>query len=366
MKYKFKTQRSKFKTKIQNSKILRIIDVNTNRAVEGLRVMEDVARFVLEDKELTLEIKLLRGKARKIIGELIENENRFQQRLLQRKALKDIGRNLYTSSEAKRESLLDIFSANAKRVQEALRVLEEFSKLTSPAAGKSIKDIRFNVYELEKEISLLLNRYLLLDFDLYVVTDPMRDHVEVAREVVAAGGKIVQLRDKSASKKQILKWAREIRKLTKKANATFIVNDYVDIAKTVGADGVHLGQEDLNKLSLKTYRKRLGEDKIIGVSTHSYSQALKAAREGADYISVGPIFKTPSKPLGKAVGLKLLRKVLKKIKIPVVAIGGIDDSNIYNVRKTGCQRIAVIRAVLAKKDLKKAILRLQGAMGKRY
>lgn len=326
--------------------ISRIIDVNTNRAVEGLRVMEEVVRFVLEDKKLTHELKQLRSSLRKISGNLIQ----------QRKISSDVGRDLYTKSEAKRATILDIFTANAKRVQEALRVLEEFSKLIKPSAGKSIKGLRFKVYELEKTISLLITHYSLLDFNLYVVSDPMIDHVKAAKAVAAGGGKIFQLRDKTASKKQMLKWAKKIRKIK---GLTFIVNDYPDIAKIVNADGIHLGQEDLSKMSIKKARKILGPNKIIGLSTHSYSQALKAERLGADYISVGPIFKTPSKPKGQPVGLKLLRKVVEKVKVPVVAIGGIDQSKVKKVRGVGCERFAVIRAVLQKKNIKNAVKNLR-------
>lgn len=352
---KFKIQNLKFKISDPNSKIFQIIDVNTNRAVEGLRVMEEIVRFVLEDKKLTVVLKETRGKLRKIIEKLIENEIHFQQR----NALKDAGRELYTSNEAKRQSVLDIFMANAKRVQEALRVLEEFSKLIKPKAGKKIKEIRFKVYDLEQSIFYALYRRLKLDFDLYVVTDPMRDHVEAAKKAIAGGAKIIQLRDKTASKNQFLKWAKQIRRLTNKSNVTFIVNDYLDILEKTGADGIHLGQDDLRKRSIAQARKRLGEDKIIGVSTHSIGQALRAVRQGADYISVGPIFSTPTKPKAKAVGLKLLQRVMRRVNIPVVAIGGIDQSNIYNVKRTGCQRLAVIRAVLGKKNIAQAVKELR-------
>jgi len=143
---KFKIKNSKVKIAAQNSKILRIIDVNTNRAVEGLRVMEEVARFVLEKKRLSLKLKNIRGTLRKLVDRLQKGEIHFKHR----KALKDVGRKVYTKNEAKRETVLDIFVSNAKRVQEALRVLEEFSKLIKPDLGKSFKDIRFKVYDLEK------------------------------------------------------------------------------------------------------------------------------------------------------------------------------------------------------------------------
>ncbi|NQT30009.1 MAG: thiamine phosphate synthase [Candidatus Saganbacteria bacterium] len=333
------------------SNISRIVDVNINRAVEGVRVMEELARFVLDDKAATLALKNIRTTLRAAANKLTRKGAHFEAR----KSLEDIGRKLYTKSEACRKNLLDIFVANAKRVQEALRVLEEFSKLSDPSFGKFFKDIRFGIYDIEKQIYYLLVRRLKMDFDLYLVTDPMVNHLKVVREAIAGGIKVIQLRDKNASKKQLLEWAKKIRKLTFKAEVIFIVNDYPDIAAAVDADGVHLGQEDIKRNSIDKTRKKLGKDKIIGVSTHNIGQALRAVQLGADYIAVGPIFATPTKPSAKPVGLKLLRKVLRQVKIPVVAIGGINSTNIYDVGKTGCMRVAVVRAVLKKKNMKKAV-----------
>ncbi|MBU1026469.1 MAG: thiamine phosphate synthase [Candidatus Margulisbacteria bacterium] len=354
---KFKTEKLvpskaeglKLKTKAENSKILRIIDVNVNRAVEGLRVVEDIARFVLDDKKYTVQLKEFRSKIRRAIKNLLKD----------RRSSTDVGRKSYTKKESKRSSIQDIFAANAKRAQEALRVLEEFSKLIDPRLGKTFKDIRFKIYDLEKKVYFDLVRRLKLDFDLYVVTDPMNDHLKVVRGVIAGGGKVVQLRDKKASKSKLLKLAKQIRKLTAKADVIFIMNDYFDIANKVGADGIHLGQEDLKTMSLKQVRRKLGDDKVIGVSTHSFTEAVKAEQQGADYVSLGPIFSTPSKPHMKPLGLNLLRKVAKRVKIPIVAIGGINQSNILRVKKAGVQRAAVIRSVVASKKIKKAVRQLR-------
>ncbi|MFH1542890.1 MAG: thiamine phosphate synthase [bacterium] len=320
--------------------VMRIVDANINRAVEGLRVMEEVARFVLDDKAKTKQFKELRSRLRKVSIEL--------KVIKHRDSAKDVGGKFNTKNENKRESLLDIFAANAKRVQEALRVLEEFLKLINTKYGKLLKDIRFAVYELEQQVSLKLLKQVKLDFDVYLVTDPMADHVKTIKKALAVGIKMVQIRDKGASKKQLLTWSKIIAPLSRKHGATFIVNDFFDIAKEVGADGVHLGQEDLKQTTLNILRKKYGDDLIIGVSTHSLDQAKKAIKAGADYISCGPIFKTPSKPLGRPLGLKTLRAVIKLSHIPVVAIGGINHSNIESVRKTGCQRVAMIRGLIKK------------------
>ena len=319
------------------SKVYRIIDVNINRAVEGIRVIEEIARFVLEDKKSTTQLKQIRAKLRQTTH------------LKERRSLEDVGRELYTKSEGKRETILDIFSANAKRVQEALRVLEEFSKLSDPRLGKSFKAFRFKVYELEKQMLPLLVRQHRLDFDLYVISD-------TAKQSIVSEVKIIQLRDKTSTKGQILKQAKMARQLTKRSGTTFIVNDYVDLAVKSKADGVHLGQEDI---SVRQARRKLGKDKINGDSTHNYKKALAAERAGADYIAVGPVFSTPTKPDAKAVGLKLLQQVVKRVKVPVVAIGGINPSNIKSIIKTGCGKVAVVRAGASCRAIKKLRRQLQ-------
>jgi thiamine-phosphate pyrophosphorylase len=327
-------------------KISRIIDANVNRAVEGLRVVEELVRFVLEDKKLTGQLKALRAKIRRGSAELKVRSSET-----------DVGREIYHTTEAARNTLLDIFTANIKRAQEALRVLEEYSKLVAPKHGAVYKAIRFKLYDLEKKIYYPLLRREKLDFNLYVITDPVREHLEAVKQAIRGGVKIIQLRDKTASKAQILKWAKQIARMTKKAGVNFIVNDHIDIAKIAGADGVHVGQDE--KMSVRAIRKKLGEDKIIGVSVQNLKQASAAEKAGADYVGLGPIFPTPIKPDVKPLGLVLLRQMVQKIKIPVVAIGGIDQSNIKKVLETGCSRFAVIRAVLKKKNPARAVKKLQ-------
>lgn len=198
------------------------------------------------------------------------------------------------------------------------------------------------------------------DFKLYVIVDRnavgRRDLIYVAREAIAGGADVIQLRDKDATVEDLIKVGRALRKLTYKSDVLFIVNDRTDIAKAVDADGVHLGQDDL---PIKIARSILGRHKIIGLSTHSISQAEEAQRKGADYIGVGPIFATPTKPEYKAVGVDLIRKVKGKIKIPFVAIGGIDESNLGKVLTAGASRIAVVRAVCGAKNIRRAARNLK-------
>jgi thiamine-phosphate pyrophosphorylase len=340
------------KLKIKNEgRLLRIIDANINRAVEGVRVVEEIARFVLDDKLVTRELKDIRSSLR-LAGKKLKI-------LDSRQVATDVGKDSFSKTEAKRETLLDIFSANIKRVQEALRVLEEFSKLTAPPVSKTFKKIRFQTYELEKNLFIKLSKRLKLDFNLYLVTDPQFDHIKGAKAAIAGGVKIIQLRDKGGDKKKYLGLAKKMRALTKKDGVTFIVNDYVDIAKAVGADGVHVGQDDLQKTTVKKIREVLGEDKLIGVTTRNLNQAKKAEKDGADYVSLGPIFATPSKPGIEPRGVKKLAQVVQSLRIPVVAIGGINQFNVKEVLGVGCSRFAVIRAVLKKKNPARAVKKLQ-------
>jgi len=341
---------------VEKEGIKRILDANINRAVEGLRVLEEIARFILEDRKTTNELKKLRFEIRLLVKRLILSESH----LIGRKIQSDVGKDLYTQSEAQRKTIIDIFLANAKRVEEAVRVLEEFSKLINPSCGKDFKNIRFKIYDLEKRIYYVLARKSKLDFDLYLITDPMRDYFEVAKAAIAGGVKIIQLRDKTASQADLLKMAMKINKLTKKAGVTLIINDYPEVAKKSNADGLHLGQEDLRKMPIIKMRKYLGEDKIIGVSVENIAQAIMAQKQGADYIAVGPIFPTQNKPESKVLGLKLLEKIVNKVTVPLIAIGGINENNLGKVLKTGCQRVAVISAVLSKIDMFKAINKLKG------
>jgi thiamine-phosphate pyrophosphorylase len=169
----------------------------------------------------------------------------------------------------------------------------------------------------------------------------------LASELSGNNAQIIQLRDKCSSKKDILDDAFVLQRLLAKTKAIFIVNDYVDIAYLTGADGVHLGQGDL---TVEAARKILGKDKIIGLSCHSLRQAVEAEEQGADYIGIGPIFPTSTKPGYEAVGLDLLRQCSKKIRIPFFAIGGITLDNLKAVLKSGAKRVAVCSAVCAAKD----------------
>lgn len=183
---------------------------------------------------------------------------------------------------------------------------------------------------------------------LYAILDKKaagsRPLPDIALSLKKGGIDIIQLRDKQSKKEEILKNAFLIRKKLLPGKVIFIVNDYPDIAKITDADGLHLGQRDT---SLTCARQILGPYKIIGVSCRGLAQALKAQREGADYLGIGPIYPTPAKPeIKKGLGLGLLKELREKIKIPFFVIGGINPANIDDVVSAGAERVAICRAIL--------------------
>lgn len=192
-----------------------------------------------------------------------------------------------------------------------------------------------------------------MKYGLYVITDEKLSkglkHPQIARQAIAGGADVIQLRDKTGDCHYLGRCAAEIRIIAKEAGVTFIVNDRLDIALQVNADGVHLGQEDT---PLKFARRIAPKGFIIGVSAGTLDEALKAERGGADYIGLGPIFPTTSKcDAGEVCGIDLLREVKSRVSIPVVAIGGIGLHNAAEVIAAGADGIAVISAVVSQDDI---------------
>ncbi len=203
------------------------------------------------------------------------------------------------------------------------------------------------------------------NWKLYVITDAKlvtggQTLEDVVRQAIAGGADVIQLRDKNVSDGELCVIARKLLFITRPAHVPLIVNDRANVAKKVGADGVHLGQEDGCYLDARTL---LGDEAIIGRSTHSREQAKHAEREGFDYIGVGPVFPTPTKPNYSAVGLHLVRYAKDNIHIPFVAIGGIDASNIQTVVDAGARTIAVLRAVFGSEHPTESARKLKKCLG---
>ncbi|MED1601230.1 thiamine phosphate synthase [Alkalihalophilus marmarensis] len=192
------------------------------------------------------------------------------------------------------------------------------------------------------------------DFKLYAITGEEfhqgRDLIEVMEEAILGGVDIIQLRDKKSKKIDVLKKAQVLRELTKKHDVTFIVNDHIDVALAVDADGIHVGQDDL---PLAEARKVMGPDKIIGISTHKIEEARAAEAGGADYIGVGPIFETKSKEdVVDPVTTQYIQQVANEITIPFVAIGGIKLHNVDQVLAAGATRVCMISEIVGADDVK--------------
>jgi len=200
-----------------------------------------------------------------------------------------------------------------------------------------------------------------MNYDLYVITDQRishgKTHLEVAEAVLAGGATVLQFRDKEMNETEAVEVCRKINKLTRKKGIPFIINDLIEVAKVVGADGVHLGQEDA---PLDFARKILGKDKIIGISVETIEQAIIATEGGADYLGVGPIYPTATKvDAGEPLGLARIREIKKTVNLPLVAIGGINENNLEEVLKAGADGVAVISAVVCAPDITRACRKLK-------
>ncbi len=190
-------------------------------------------------------------------------------------------------------------------------------------------------------------------FDLYVITDATlmdgRSHLEIARAALEGGADALQLRDKSSPAINLCRMAGEIQPMARKFGAVFVVNDRVDVALVAGADGAHVGRADLPG---RDARRVLPRPLILGISAGSRDEARRAEREGADYIGVGPVFATGTKPdAGEALGLRTLEKITAAVSIPVVAIGGITLENVGGAFGAGASGVAVISAIVGAEDM---------------
>ncbi len=343
---------------------LRIIDANLNRTGEGLRLLEDMARLLLNDAALTQQLKTMRH-------ELIRGDRSFQQQLLQsRNAAGDVGADMEVPGEEKERELPMVLVANAKRVQESLRILEEMAKVpgTTPKLdSEKFKQARFDLYTIEQKLLSKLLRQDKLEHipGLYVIIDTEalkgRFHIEAASQAIRGGATTIQLRDKVQSGEKLLSVAQQLRTLCSEHQVLFIMNDYLDVALATDADGLHLGQGDL---PAKVARKLLPLDKILGCSATTAEQAVTAQSEGADYIAVGAMYPTASKTSAitpvKVVGLETLRQVRQAVTAPLVAIGGITKDNAAEVIAAGADSVAVINAVLGAESPEEAARQIAG------
>ncbi|EDX84796.1 Thiamine monophosphate synthase/TENI subfamily, putative [Synechococcus sp. PCC 7335] len=327
--------------------LLRILDANLDRAREGMRIIEEWCRFGLNDEATTAQLKNLR----QTIAQWHTPEIRAA-----RDTPGDMGTALTHTQESLRDSLGDVLQVNLARTQEALRVLEEYGKLYSQEMAAACKQMRYQLYTLDSQLMAKFpdttdqgtrRMQQLARSRTYLVTSPVPDLLGVVESALKGGIAIVQYREKQADDNTRLQTAHQMKKLCHQYGALFVVNDRVDIAAASDADGVHLGQQDL---PMEAARKVLGPSKIVGRSTTNPQELQRALDEGADYIGVGPVHETPTKPGKAASGNDYVRYAAAYATMPWFTIGGLNADNLGPTLAAGATRVAVVRALMEASD----------------
>lgn len=330
--------------------IFRVLDANANRAGEGLRTLEDASRFLLDDAELQLRLKTLRHDLSSALAKLSRIEL-----LAARDTPGDVGTTATTSAEVHRCDLADVVSAACTRVQQALRCLEEYGKLVDSAFASEVEAIRYLAYDCFARIELrcrcgLSRGERLRDVRLYALIDAghsQSDLIHRMTELSRCGVEIIQLRDSSVDDRTLFERASAGARAARDLDVLWIVNDRADIAAAAGADGVHVGQEEL---PVTAVRSIVGPDRLIGLSTHNLDQVRGALNSTADYIGCGPTFPGTTKIFSEYPGCEFLKAVSLELarpesrSLPAFAIGGINLENVERVAEAGFGRIAVTGA----------------------
>lgn len=372
---------------LTDDKIYRLLDAAANRGKEAVRVIEDFVRFVLDHPVLTRQLKDFRHEFQDIL-----NSFPTRSRLSARNTEHDVGTVLEGNNEYQRDSADSVLAANFGRLQESLRSLEEFSKLLKPEISRRFEQLRYQCYTLQKNVTLngflpqinsvpQIDSALPMDTSLqvdtssfssvtradisaarlYVLTDIGADEekfITFVRAVLDGGADVIQLRDKKADDRTLLRRSRILKEqiTASERSVLFVMNDRSDLARLADADGVHVGQEEL---PIDAVRRIVGEEMLIGVSTHCIEQARQAVADGADYIGAGPVFETPTKEFDQIAGISYLQEIATEIQIPIFAIGGITAENLDMVLATGIKRIAVHSLLLQASDPQKTATELK-------
>jgi thiamine-phosphate pyrophosphorylase len=325
--------------------VLRLIDANANRSREALRVLEDYARFILESEDLCTDIKGLRHELSQTLRPWLKEA------IIHRDTPGDVGTAIKTQTEQSRSDLAAVIIAAGKRTGEAMRAIEEYLKTASAADAAKIESLRYRFYDIERRIILTLRPdHGLQSLQLYVlITESAckKPWLQTAELAIQGGADCLQLREKNLTDSELLARATQLTQLCRKHGVLCIINDRPDIAIASESDGVHLGQDDM---PISDARRIMGNRKIIGLSTHNLSQARRAVTDGADYIGVGPIFKSATKPRDFVSGLEYAAAV-GPIDIPKVAIAGISLENVDQVLAAGISAVAVTAAVTGCEDV---------------
>ena len=328
----------------EDLRISQIIDANLDRAREGLRVLEDWARFGLGEEDFVIRLK----NFRQILG-----KHHLEIYKKSRNHIQDKCKGLTHLEQTNRKNPAKIISSNSARVQEALRVIEEFSRGHNLSLSQIASEIRYEIYTLEIELLNFNTRKkaveIILKNNLYAITDQKENKLKKIENILIGGVKIIQHRFKEGKDRNHLQEAIKIGTLCKKYNSLFIVNDRIDIAIASNADGIHLGQDDLD---IQTARNLMGESKIIGVSASNSIEISNAVRNGCDYIGIGPVYKTPTKANKEPLGIEKIKGLTKDLEIPWFAIGGINRFNISLLKDNGIKKVAIVSELMNSEDPK--------------
>lgn len=325
----------------------RIIDANANRVREALRVLEEAARFIVQDTTLSQQLKQMRHDFSQALPDAREL-------MTHRDTPGDVGTGLTTAAEQTRQDLPSVVAAAGGRLSEALRAIEEYSKL-APLGPRYhhlaivAEAVRYQSYDVTQRLITRLGSRRAPQWQLCLLLTrslcrkPWRNVLEAA---VEHGADCIQIREKEIDAGPLLDHIGEVIDLVA-SSADVIINDRPDLAMLAGADGVHLGQTDLDP---DDARKIVGHQLLIGVSTSNLDQANQAQANGADYCGVGPMFTTTTKHKPDLAGPTYLRDYVQHVAMPHLAIGGIDTGNMTDLIEAGCQGIAVSSAICAADD----------------
>jgi len=331
--------------------VLRILDANANRAREALRVMEEAARFILDDAALCESIKQLRH-------DLVAALKQIEGLEANRDTPGDVGTQVRTDAESNRETVCDVAIAAGKRLSEALRAIEEFGKTlgeTAPGFAHAVEQLRYRGYDIEQRLTNAFATSKARQWRLCVLISeslcPDGDWLKVAQAACDGGADCIQLREKELDAGELLQRAKRLVALCQPLGVSVIINDRPDVALLSGADGVHLGQTDL---PCDEARRLVGRQLLIGVSTSCIEEAQQAMRDGAGYCGVGPMFTTMTKHKPVIVGPTYLKQYLAWDKRPHLAIGGITPDNLPELISAGVRGVAVSSAVCSAADPKAA------------
>lgn len=324
-------------------RLYRILDANFNRSREAARVLEEFARFQLDHAGLAGRCKAARHR-------LAECARAYEEAAGvsladSRDTVGDVGTRLGTETEASREDVGDVVTANLKRLQESLRSIEEYGKIISAPVSAGIEALRYEVYTLEQDLLRFRAYAAALQSPLMVVATVARWDDALRRVVEACGAcgvGMLQLRMKDAPDRDCFDTALRTCELLAGSDTTLILNDRADLALAVGAGGVHLGEEDL---PLRAARQLMGGGRLVGATAPDPATAGAAVLAGADYLGAGAAFATASKGNAVVRGVDAILSVQNAVDVPVYAIGGITPANVETLVAAGLRRVAVGAAV---------------------